>query len=464
MKVVNGGLMDPVLTDRIHGVLYGQAIGDALGLGAESLSKHDLSLYYPNGLNHYSQIIQDFHRLHWAVGEWTDDTDMMLCILDSILAKKTVDVLDIAFRLRRWAQGGRGIGKTVYSVFSSPDFLRDPHAAAKRVWENSGRNAAPNGGVMRTSILGIWEYQSPEKIKYNAEQACKITHYDPRCVGSCVAVCLAISSLLRGASDIENLIQEVMAESVSYDSRIQEYFIKAIQEPLDALDLDDGLNRGEISQVGYTLKTLGAGFWALKNATSFADGILKIIHEGGDADTNAAVAGALLGARFGFSDIPHKWVEDIAYESRLRKKTARFLELLETNNSRKTSLAVSGINGVFIYAKDPEKLAEWYYKVLGIGYEYKDGCCYHEFYQRDYGYSGQVTKIRWQILPGRQEGDKASERPVVSFRIDDLNSFIEHLKESKVEIEKTEKTEDGLFAYIHDPEGNRIELFQDKYL
>lgn len=457
--------MNPTLIDRIHGVIYGHAIGDALGLGAESISKHDISLYYPNGLKHYSQILQDFHRLHWAIGAWTDDTDQMLCILDSLLAKKTVDVLDIAFRLHYWAtHGGMGIGKTVYSVLSSPGFLWDPHAAAKRVWENSGRNAAPNGGVMRTSILGIWEYQTPEKIKYNAEQVCKITHYDPRCVGSCVAVCLAISSLLRGATDIEKLIQEVMAESVPYDSRIQEYFIKATQEPLDALDLDEGLKRGEISQIGYTLKALGAGFWALKNAESFSDGVLKIIHEGGDADTNAAVAGALLGARFGFSGIPDVWVEDLANENELRSRVAQLMTLSEISNSRGTSQSVSGISGIFIYASNPKQLAEWYYKILGIGYEYKDGCCYHEFYQRDYGYSGRVSKTRWAILPGRQEGAMPTEKPAISYRIEDLNRFIEHLKASGVKIEGTKETDYGLFAYIHDPEGNKVELFQDKYL
>lgn len=455
--------MDSTLIDRIHGVIYGQAVGDALGLGTEFISKDGVSMYYPDGLTHYSQIVQDFQRLHWPVGDWTDDTDQMLCILDSLLEKRTVDVLDIAYRLHYWAtHGGMGIGKTIYSVLNSPGFLWDPHSAAKKVWENSNRYAAANGGVMRTSILGIWEYQSPEKVKYNAEQACKITHYDPRCVGSCVAVCLAISSLLRGATDIEKLIEDVMAEVVPYDPRIQEYFIKAIQEPLDALDLDEGLNKGEDHQIGYTLKALGAGFWALKNAESFSDGLLKIIHEGGDADSNGAVAGALLGARFGFSDIPPVWVEDLANENELRSKAAKFLELLEISSSRKTSQFVSGVSGVFIYAKDPKQLAEWYYKVLGIGYEYKDGCWYHEFYQRDYGYSGRVSKTKWAILPGRQEGAAPTEKPAVSYRIEDLNRFIEHLKVSGIKIERTEETEHGLFAYIHDPEGNKIELFQDK--
>lgn len=67
--------------DRMLGCLYGQAIGDALGLGSEFLSKDEVIQNYPDGLKSYSQIIQDAHRRRWPIGAWTDDTDMMLCIL-----------------------------------------------------------------------------------------------------------------------------------------------------------------------------------------------------------------------------------------------------------------------------------------------------------------------------------------------------------------------------------------------
>lgn len=67
--------------DKIYGCLYGQAIGDALGLGTEFLDKEEVLRLYPSGLNNYAQIVQDEHRCRWAKGAWTDDTDMMLCVL-----------------------------------------------------------------------------------------------------------------------------------------------------------------------------------------------------------------------------------------------------------------------------------------------------------------------------------------------------------------------------------------------
>ena len=59
--------------------------------------------------------------------------------------------------------------------------------------------------------------------------------------------------------------------------------------------------------MGYTLRTLGASLWAYWHATSYREGILKIVLSGGDADTNAAVAGAILGAKFGINQIPEEW-------------------------------------------------------------------------------------------------------------------------------------------------------------
>ena len=317
------------VSEQIRGTVYGQAIGDALGLGTEFLTKAEVQTYYPYRLTRYGQILRDAHRRRWPKSTWTDDTDQMLCIFDSLLKKQSVDILDIASRLHQWAVlGGMGIGNTVASTLFSSGFLINPHAAAKKVWEESNRYSAANGGVMRTSILGIWEYWLPERVKTNAEQVCKITHYDPRCVGSCVLVCLTICSLLQGQTEIQPLFERAYTEGALYDLAILEYLDKA-QDSLEALALDEGLNleMGSLGKIGYTLKAMGAGFWALKHATSYEEGILKIIHEGGDADTNAAVAGAMLGARFGFSQLPQKLANGLAQKDLLDTRIEQLLSL-----------------------------------------------------------------------------------------------------------------------------------------
>lgn len=88
----------------------------------------------------------------------------------------------------------------------------------------------------------------------------------------------------------------------------------AYHEGLDSLCLDDE------KSMGYTLRTLGAALWAYWYATSYKEGILKNVLSGGDADTNAAVAGAILGAKFGINPIPEEWKDGLLYASMLHNK------------------------------------------------------------------------------------------------------------------------------------------------
>ena len=317
------------VADRCRGVIFGHAIADALGLGAEFMPKATVTANYPNGLDRYSQIIQDPHRRRWAIGDWTDDTDQMLCIFDSILERQDVSILDIAKRIHTWVvEDGMGIGNTVWSVLQSRYFLTAPHFAAQYFWQSTGRDVASNGGVMRTSILGVWKYDSLAEVKKNAENVCRITHYDPRCVGSCVAVSTAIALLLQGKAEFSEILDIVSRESAGYSPELDKYLAMASTGTLEELDLDEGLTATELGSIGYTLKALGAGFWALKNAPSYRDGVLQVIHEGGDADTNAAIVGAILGAKFGFANIPAIWVTELRDASELDARVTRMLGLL----------------------------------------------------------------------------------------------------------------------------------------
>ena len=58
--------------DRLKGTIYGQAIGDALGLGTEFMTDEDMAWKYPNGIRHFREIFQDRHRKRWKIGDWTD--------------------------------------------------------------------------------------------------------------------------------------------------------------------------------------------------------------------------------------------------------------------------------------------------------------------------------------------------------------------------------------------------------
>ena len=144
------------IKERFLGTIFGQAVGDALGLSTEFMSKQEVDRFYPNGIEDYSQIVQDDHRRRWQRGDWTDDTDMMLCILDSFVACQKVDILDIARRFKKWMMnGGMGIGRHTYNVMALGDYTSNPQKAAEIIWKMGKKKAAANGAVMRTSVVGF---------------------------------------------------------------------------------------------------------------------------------------------------------------------------------------------------------------------------------------------------------------------------------------------------------------------
>lgn len=284
----------------MRGCLYGQAIGDALGLGSEFMSKDEVIKNYPDGLKYFNQIIQDTHRRRWAKGAWTDDTDMMLCILDGFENGK-FNILRIASNFKDWFNGTpMGIGNHTYKVLCMGDYVDRPEMCAKLWWDLSRQKSASNGALMRTSVVGL----AKDGIEEQAESICKLTHYDSRCVGSCVIAASIIHNLVW--HDRQLSYAEIKDIAQRYDSRILEWIDAAYNSSdISMLDLD------ETNSIGYTLRTLSAALWCYWHSPTFIDGLLSVVNEGGDADTNGAIACAILGAKFGYMSIPHYYIEDL---------------------------------------------------------------------------------------------------------------------------------------------------------
>jgi len=91
----------------------------------------------------------------------------------------------------------------------------------------------------------------------------------------------------------------------------------------------------ESASIGYTLKCAAAAFIILKKAKSYEEGIMQLVKEAGDADTNAAVAGALLGAKFGYKNLPAQWVRELIHEAWLQEKVEAFYRAIVEDRKSK---------------------------------------------------------------------------------------------------------------------------------
>lgn len=309
--------------NRIKGCLYGQAIGDALGLGTEFLSKNEVQKYYPKGLHSYTQIIQDAHRRRWVKGDWTDDTDMMICLLEAF-TDDGFDITKAAHNFKDWCNGEpMGIGRNTIKVLMCGDYTDNPFLASKIVWESSRKSSAANGALMRTSVMGLWPVLNEDWIR----DACMLTHYDPRCKYSCLIASRIIYNLVWNNQHPD--YKSVYELSLSFDKEAAEYVKLAYYaEKIENLCLD------KQPGIGYTYRTLAAALWCLWHADTFEDGLLKVVNEGGDADTNAAISCAVLGARFGFDSIPQDYIETLFNKQEYHNIVYSFINKIEFYNSQ----------------------------------------------------------------------------------------------------------------------------------
>ena len=231
---------------------------------------------------------------------------MMLCIANAVIKDKGVNLTTIAQNFKDWAMGEpMGIGQTTYKVLNLADYVEKPFDVSKLIWEMSYRKGAANGALMRTSIVGTF----PKAVEECAVNICKLTHYDPRCVGSCVIVSELIHSLIY--KDFGLSYHDIFDIAMKYDKRIIGFIDLSLSPDIRTLELQDQ------KSMGYTLRCLSAALWAYWHARSFEDGLLAIVRAGGDADTNAAVACSILGAKFGYDAIPEEYKEGLIYRKEL---------------------------------------------------------------------------------------------------------------------------------------------------
>jgi predicted enzyme related to lactoylglutathione lyase len=120
---------------------------------------------------------------------------------------------------------------------------------------------------------------------------------------------------------------------------------------------------------------------------------------------------------------------------------------------------VTGIGGVFLKAHDPVKMAAWYREHLGI--DSKDG--HINFYWHDTSQPDEAPYTAWCLFPADTNyfGTKPQSF-MVNYRVADMDRMLAQLREQGINIEGTEDSEYGRFAWIIDPEGNRIELWEPK--
>ena len=279
--------------DRALGTLLGLAVGNLLGLPVEGWSRGQIGQRFPDGVTEIDPLERS---------RPTDDDLAQAVELGQALVGGGDYIRDFARRLIRWRRAnGRGIGITTTAVIDLLERGNPPPEAARRIYE--GRNRiAPNGGLMRCAPVALFRRSDPAHLVRDSAATCAVTHYAPECQWSCIIVNAAICLLLREIEPpVEDLVDAAIADGAP--AEIGEW-ARRVDGDIDALDFDQG-------HIGHTLLCMQAGLWAATTPLDLEQALVKVVSAGGDTDTNGAVAGAVLGARYGASSIPQRWTDCI---------------------------------------------------------------------------------------------------------------------------------------------------------
>ncbi|KAF7360740.1 hypothetical protein MVEN_00805900 [Mycena venus] len=333
---------DPKILDRAEGALFGSALGDAIGIYTEFMTEAQAVEAYGSSSPNFTlippdtKLHNDTHRCRFESRAWTDDTDHTILMMLSYLRLRELSPTDFAIRLHSWCTQGlrvldrlpMGLGKTVGSVVFSPSYTSNPAKTALTYWDENGRKLAANGSLMRTTPIGVICIQKTEQETFAAAISMgAVTHADPRCALSVAIVSALVRSLCLGEITDTAQVRDLMERVWDYMHRTKpehaamldraEFDRHAYAESLADLVLCD-------RSMGYVYKCLGAALWCLRQVLTrqhtFRSAMTTLVMCGGDADTNGAVAGALMGALCGYEYLPKEWRDGMRHAEWFRAK------------------------------------------------------------------------------------------------------------------------------------------------
>lgn len=304
--------------DKIMGMIYGHALGDAVGLTTSFKPKGYEGAKFP-----YTEKIKSY-----PVCDWSSNTDQLCLSIMSIICAGSgqFDPLDVSKRLDKYSREGFGelgdkvgtLAPCTTSIIRNVDFVLSPKEVAIAQWNASGCNLATNSCLMRVSIAAA--LPPPDLIEWGIGLSLT-THADPRCTAASVIHTNILHSIIYGIIDCPERIDELLYNSVKCgreflskkeDTELSIWIKSAYTGRLATLQLD------KVERINYVFKCLGCNIYVLqiikvaisgKTVPSFKKVINKFAMEGGDSSSNTALAGSVLGCYLGYSALPLDWIK-----------------------------------------------------------------------------------------------------------------------------------------------------------
>lgn len=246
-------------------LVYGSAVGDALGVPFEFKPRGSFECVGMAGFGTYNQ----------PAGTWSDDTSLTIATCESIEWNGRIDTDDMLGNFRGWLYKG------AFTPFGHAfDKGNTTQTAIRHGRGLTDEMSKGNGSLMRIAPLAATDCSDEEVRAVSA-----ITH----ATDLCCDLCVSFVHMLRDVHEAPERAKAIVTEYVGVGDR----------------------KRPEIASSGYVLDTYEAAAWCFLNTDSYKECVLMAVNLGSDTDTTACVAGALAAACYGCSSIPKEWIQQL---------------------------------------------------------------------------------------------------------------------------------------------------------
>ncbi len=270
---------------RAQGCLLGQLAGDALGSLVEFQSPQDIRHKYPHGVRE----LADGGTWGTIAGQPTDDSEMALVLARTLIKHGRYGSEEARKAYVFWLISGPfDCGKTVSSGLCG----------------RHNRESQANGALMRISPLGIFGTKH-ERLKVSewAQQDAALTHPHPVCLQANALFAMAIAHAIKTGESAAGIYEQI--KKWAADMKVEPPLMNVVVGASTSPPAD------YVHQQGWVLIAFQNALWQLLHATSLEEGVVDTVMRGGDTDTNAAIAGALLGAVHGLDAVPIQWRDKV---------------------------------------------------------------------------------------------------------------------------------------------------------
>ncbi len=292
---------------KVEDSLLGLAVGDALGVPVEFVSRVELMKNPVTDMRGYGS-----HRV--PAGTWSDDTSMTIATMDAILNSDELDYYEIMNGFLRWfndrffTASGIVFDVGMTCAVAITNYFKNNIEPTKAGPVSIGSNG--NGSLMR--IMPIAFYADSKSLP--DDEICRVTS--------------DVSSLTHGHS-ISKMgcfiyvqfmirITKGVAKDVAYDEvqklNYHDYFDEDTIQTYRRLLINDirDCSIDGINSSGYVVDSLEASMWCILNHNSYKETILRAVNLGKDTDTVGAITGAAAGIIYGKNMIPDEWIKTLA--------------------------------------------------------------------------------------------------------------------------------------------------------